>query len=276
MSIKIVSDSAADLLNIDGIEYDVAPLTIITDVKQYVDDENLDVELMASELKAYKGRSSTACPGVGNWLNAFGDAEEIIVFTITGGLSGSYNSACLAKNDYEEEHPDRKVFVVDSLSAGPEITLMVEKAAEYIKEGKTFEDVCEQIMEYKKHTKLLFILESLVNFANNGRVSPVVAKATGLLGIRVVGEASEQGDLSVLDKCRGEKKALATIVNYMKQFGYKGGKVSIGNCANETAAARLKEIILNEFEHAKVECHSLRGLCSFYAEQGGVLVGYEC
>lgn len=276
MSIKIVSDSAADLLNIDGIEYDVAPLTIITDVKQYVDDENLDVELMASELKAYKGRSSTACPGVGNWLNAFGDAEEIIVFTITGGLSGSYNSACLAKNDYEEEHPDRKVFVVDSLSAGPEITLMVEKAVEYIKEGKTFEDVCEQIMEYKKHTKLLFVLESLVNFANNGRVSPVVAKATGLLGIRVVGEASEQGDLSVLDKCRGEKKALATIVNYMKQFGYKGGKVSIGNCANETAAARLKEIILNEFEHAKVECHSLRGLCSFYAEQGGVLVGYEC
>lgn len=276
MSIKIVSDSAADLLNIDGIEYDVAPLTIITDVKQYVDDENLDVELMASELKAYKGRSSTACPGVGNWLNAFGDAEEIIVFTITGGLSGSYNSACLAKNDYEEEHPDRKVFVVDSLSAGPEITLMVEKAAEYIKEGKTFEDVCEQIMEYKKHTKLLFVLESLVNFANNGRVSPVVAKATGLLGIRVVGEASEQGDLSVLDKCRGEKKALATIVNYMKQFGYKGGKVSIGNCANETAAARLKEIILNEFEYAKVECHSLRGLCSFYAEQGGVLVGYEC
>ena len=116
MSIKIVSDSAADLLNIDGIEYDVAPLTIITDVKQYVDDENLDVELMASELKAYKGRSSTACPGVGNWLNAFGDAEEIIVFTITGGLSGSYNSACLAKNDYEEEHPDRKVFVVDSLA----------------------------------------------------------------------------------------------------------------------------------------------------------------
>ena len=120
------------------------------------------------------------------------------------------------------------------------------------------------------------VIDLLVNFANNGRVSPVVAKATGLLGIRVVGEASEQGDLSVLDKCRGEKKALATIVNYMKQFGYKGGKVSIGNCANETAAARLKEIILNEFEHAKVECHSLRGLCSFYAEQGGVLVGYEC
>lgn len=276
MSIKIVSDSAADLLNIDGVDFAVAPLTIITDAKQYIDDGALDVEQMAMELKAYKGRSSTACPGVGNWLDAFGDAEEIIVFTITGTLSGSYNSACLAKNDYEEEHPGRKVFVIDTLSAGPEITLMIEKTAEYIRGGKAFEDICEQITEYQKHTKLLFILESLVNFANNGRVSPVIAKATGLLGIRVVGEASARGDLSVLDKCRGEKKALAAIVNYMKQFGYKGGKVSIGNCANEAAAMKLKEMILAEFKNAKVECHSLRGLCSFYAEQGGVLVGYEC
>ena len=276
MSIKIVSDSAADLLNIDGVDFAVAPLTIITDAKQYIDDGALDVEQMAMELKAYKGRSSTACPGVGNWLDAFGDAEEIIVFTITGTLSGSYNSACLAKNDYEEEHPGRKVFVIDTLSAGPEITLMIEKTAEYIRGGKAFEDICEQITEYQKHTKLLFILESLVNFANNGRVSPVIAKATGLLGIRVVGEASARGDLSVLDKCRGEKKALAAIVNYMKQFGYKGGKVSIGNCANEATAMQLKEMTLAEFKNAKVEGHSLRGLCSFYAEQGGVLVGYEC
>lgn len=276
MSIKIVSDSSADLLRIEGVDFAVAPLTIITDEKQYMDDADLDVEQMASELKAYKGRSSTACPGVGNWLDAFGDAEEIIVFTITGTLSGSYNSACLAKNDYEEEHPGRKVFVIDTLSAGPEITLMIEKAAEYIKEGKAFKDICAQITEYQKHTKLLFILESLVNFANNGRISPVIAKATGLLGIRIVGEASAQGDLSVLDKCRGEKKALAAIVKHMKQFGYRGGKVSIGHCANESATLKLKEMILNEFPKAQIEFHPLRGLCSFYAEKGGVLVGCEC
>lgn len=276
MSIKIVSDSAADLLNIDGVDFAVAPLTIITDEKQYMDDASLDVEQMASELKVYKGRSSTACPGVGNWLDAFGDAKEIIVFTITGTLSGSYNSACLAKNDYEEEHPDRKVFVIDTLSAGPEITLLIEKTAEYVRAGKSFEDICAQITEYQKHTKLLFILESLVNFANNGRVSPVVAKATGLLGIRIVGEASAQGDLSVLDKCRGEKKALAAIIKHMKQFGYRGGKVSIGHCANESVTLKLKEMILTEFPKAQIEFHPLRGLCSFYAEKGGVLIGCEC
>lgn len=276
MSIKIVSDSAADLLNIEGVDFAVAPLTIITDEKQYVDDTELNVEQMASELQAYKGKSSTACPGVGTWLDAFGDAEEIIVFTITGTLSGSYNSACLAKNDYEEEHPGRKVFVIDSLSAGPEITLMVEKTAEYIRDGKSFEEVCDLVMEYKNSTKLFFILESLVNFANNGRVSPVVAKAAGLLGIRIVGDASDKGDLEVLDKARGEKKALFSVFNQMKKFGYNGGVVSMGHCANESVANKLKEMILNEFPKAKIAIHPLRGLCSFYAEKGGLLIGCEC
>lgn len=276
MSIKIVSDSSSDILKIEGVDFASAPLTIITDEKQYADNEELDVEQMASELQAYKGKSSTACPGVGTWLDAFGDAEEIIVFTITSGLSGSYNAACLAKNDYEEEYPGRKVFVVDTLSAGAEITLIIEKAAEYIREGKSFEEVCDLVMEYKKNTKLFFILESLVNFANNGRVSPVVAKAAGLLGIRIVGDASDKGDLEVLDKARGEKKALISVFAQMKKFGYKGGEVSLGHCANESVANKLKEMILSEFPKAKIAIHPLRGLCSFYAEKGGLLIGCEC
>ncbi|MBQ8039828.1 MAG: DegV family protein [Lachnospiraceae bacterium] len=276
MSIKIVSDSASDLLQIESVDFAVAPLTIVTDEKQYIDDANLDVEQMASELKVYKGRSSTACPGIGAWLEAFGDAKEIIVFTLTSALSGSYNAACLAKNDYEGEYPDRKVFVVDTLSAGAEITLIIEKTAEYIRAGKSFEEVCRLITEYQKHTKLFFILESLVNFANNGRVSPVVAKAVGILGIRIVGEASDKGELGILDKCRGEKKALASILSNMKKFGYRGGKVTLGHCANEGVSVKLKEMILNEFTNAQIEVHHLRGLCSFYAEKGGILVGCEC
>lgn len=276
MSIKIVSDSSADLLKLDGVDYAAAPLAIITDENKYIDDANLDVEQMASELQVYKGRSSTACPGVGSWLEAFGDADEIIAFTLTSALSGSYNAACLAKNDYEEEYPDRKVFVVDTLSAGAEITLIIEKTAEYVREGKKFEDICQLITEYQRHTKLFFVLESLVNFANNGRVSPFVAKAAGILGIRIVGEASDKGELGVLDKCRGEKKALLAIVEHMKRFGYRGGKVTMGHCANEPAALKLKEMIIGEFPEAQIEIHKLRGLCSFYAEKGGVLIGCEC
>jgi fatty acid-binding protein DegV len=113
------------------------------------------------------------------------------------------------------------------------------------------------------------------NLVNNGRVSPLVAKVAGLLGIRVVGTASEQGDLKTLNKCRGETKALETIVESLKSVGFKGGKIKISHCLNKKAGEQLKELILKEFSKAKVEITKCRGLCSFYAERGGLLIGFE-
>lgn len=274
-NIKIVADSSADLTSLDGVAFASAPLKIITSDKEYVDDERLDVEQMVDELDKYHGKSSTACPSPADWLNGFGDAETVFCVSITGALSGSYNSACVAKRDYEKQHPNRRVFVIDSLSAGPEIRLIIEKIREYITLGKPFEDICKAIMEYKNKTSLLFMLESMKNLARNGRVNPIVAKAAGLLGIRVVGKASDKGELEPLEKCRGERNALTSIVQNMKKLGTNIGKVHIGHCLNENAANKLKEMIVSEFKSAKVEIYRIRGLCSFYAEKGGLMIGFE-
>lgn len=272
---KIVVDSSADMLSSeDGFLVSV-PLKIITSQKEYVDDAALDVRQMVDDLQSYKGKSSTSCPNANDWIGAFGDAEKVFCVTITGTLSGSYNAACLAKATYEEEHSDRRVFVIDSLSAGPELKLIVEKLEEMITAGAAYEEICEKIKIYQKHTGLLFMLESMKNLANNGRVSPIVAKMAGLLGIRVVGKASERGDLEPLNKCRGEAKALDTIVAHLKSLKYIGGKIHISHCFNEQAAKVLKERILAEFSKAKVEIDKCRALCSFYAEKGGMLIGFE-
>jgi len=275
MSFKIVTDSASDLLSMEGVAFASAPLKIVTAEKEYVDDSALDVKEMVTDLKSYKGRSSTACPSVSDFLDAFGDAKYIFCLTITATLSGSYNAACLAKRDYEEAHPDRHVFVINSLTAGPEIALQARKLADWIKEGLSYESICEKITGYMEQTGLLFILESMNNLANNGRVSPVVAKAAGILGIRAIGKASAKGDLEMLSKCRGENKALAAIVNYLKEFNYKGGRIRIAHSYNEEAAGKLITMIKEHFPSADIECCLLRGLCSFYAELGGLLVGYE-
>ena len=154
--------------------------------------------------------------------------------------------------------------------------VLVEKLEELIGQGKDFDAISKEIAAYQEKTGLMFSLESLKNLANNGRVSTVVAKAAGLLGIRVVGQASARGDLEMLDKCRGQKRALSAIVGRMKEFGYKGGKVRIAHCSNEEAALKLKELIEAEYQDVEIECYKTRGLCSFYAEQGGMLIGYEC
>lgn len=275
MGIRIVADSSADVVTLGKTDFASVPLKIIAGEKEYVDSEALNVREMVEELEAYDGRTSTSCPNANEWLQAFGDAEEVICVAITATLSGSYNAACVAKETYKEQYPDRKVFVLNSLTAGPEIRLMVEKVQKMIGKKLTFGEICDRLTAYTEKTGLMFMLESMKNLANNGRVSPLVARVAGLLGIRVVGKASDRGDLEPLNKCRGEKSALKTIFENMKKHGYNGGRVAIDHCFNEEAGESLKEIIKKEFSKAEIKIRKCRGLCSYYAERGGLLIGYE-
>jgi len=273
--IRIVSDSSSDVLKLDHADFSFSPMKIITSEREFVDDKDLDVEEMANFFDQYKDTSRTSCPNPDDWLSAFGDADDVICVTITSALSGSYNSANTAKQLYESENKGKRVFVLDTLSAGPEITLIVRKLEEFVKNGFDFEEICRRIKEYIKNTGLIFMLKSLKNFANNGRVSPIVAKIAGLAGICIVGKASDEGTLEPSHKCRGEARSLDTLLSDLEKLGLRKGKVSIGHCHNEKAANQLKEMIRAKFESVQIEIHKLRGLCSFYAEKGGLLVGFE-
>lgn len=273
--IRITADSSANLLALDRVPFASAPLKMITDEREFVDDEALDVAAMVDYFRQYKGKSKTSCPNPGDWMASFGDAEDVFCVAITSGLSGSYNAACVAKEMYEAEHEGARVCVIDSLSAGPELTLLVEKLRDLVCQGMDYEEICTAIEEYRQKTGLVFMLESLNNFAANGRVSPAVAKIAGVLGIRIVGKASEQGTLEPTDKCRGEAKSLSTILAHLKEHGLSQGKVQIAHCSNEAAARKLKDMINAEIPGATVAIGENRGLCSYYAEIGGLLVGYE-
>lgn len=272
---RIVVDSSASLYALDGIDFAAVPLKIVTDEREYLDDGTLDAVEMATTLRTYKGKTSTSCPNIGDWLEAYEGADEIYAITITGTLSGSCNAAQLAAEEYQAEHPGAQVFVLDSLSAGPELVLLAEHIRALIEEGKDFDEVCEEMLRYRHHTHLLFSLESLANLARNGRVKPAVAAVARMLGIRVIGQASDAGDLEVLCKTRGEHGALERMVLEMKAHGLTNGRVHIDHCCNAAAAERLKHMVHAVFPEAKVEVGSCGALCSYYAEYGGLMVGYE-
>lgn len=274
-TVKIVADSSANLLRFKEMDFAAAPLKVITSEREFIDDAALDLEDMAAWFASYKGKSKTSCPNPDDWLKAFGDADEVYCVTITSGLSGSYNAACIAKQMYEEANPDKRVCVIDSLSAGPELVLLVEKLEEYLAQDMPYGQICEQIEVYKQQTGLVFMLASLKNFAANGRVSPAVAKIAGVLGIRIVGKASDQGTLEPTNKCRGEAKSLTTLVENLKAAGLSRGKVRIAHCRNEAAARQLTDMLTQAFPRVDVQIHICRGLCSYYAEEGGLLVGFE-
>ncbi len=273
MNIRIITDSASDLTSMEGIDMSYAPMKVCTAEREFTDNDDINVREMVDFLYSYKGRSSSSCPNAEDWLNAFGEAENIVCITITGGLSGSYNSALSAKNIYEGDHPDRHVLVVDSLTAGPEMALMAERVREQALAGKDLVEIEADLKGYK--TELLFALESLRNFANNGRVSKAAAAAAGLLGIRAIGRASDVGTLELLSKTRGEAKTLDGVMGHLKELRCKGGKIFIDHCFAEETVNKLAFKIKAEYPHAQIVIRPTRGLCSFYAELGGFLVGFE-
>lgn len=275
MAYRIVSDSSANLLSLDDVDFSSVSLKIVTDKKEYVDDSTLDVDKMVTELSEYKGRSGSSCPNIQEWLDAFEGADGVFAVTITSGLSGSYASATQAKAVFEKENPSAKVHVVDSLSAGPEPQLIVEKLRELILQGLDFIEVKDAIEKYCRHTHLLFSLASMKNLARNGRTSHAVATIAGVLGIRVVGKASETGTLELLHKCRGPKRTLQITYEAMIENGYFGGKVRIAQCQNPSGADALRSKLLHTWPEADIQIVPCRGLCAFYAEAGGLMIGYE-
>lgn len=274
MRYKIVADSSANLETLTSVPFSSVPLHILAGDEDFIDDSSVDLDRMEHALDTCKS-SGTACPGSSDWLDAFGNAQTVFCITITSSLSGSYASAAMARREYEERYPARHVHIIDSLSTGPEMVLIIEKLQEMILSGMEEAEILREIRNYVQHTHLLFSLKSLTNLANNGRVGRTTAKLAGILGIRIIGQASAKGELELLSKCRGEQSTLSQIVRFMQEKGYAGGKIRIVHNRNEASAYLLYSLMREAFGHVDIRIGTTRALCSYYAEKGGLLIGFE-
>ena len=275
MTIRIVSDSSSDLLTLTGVDYRTVPLKVMCGSKEYVDELGTDVESMVLALQDFDGPSTTSCPNMKEWLDAFEGADEVFAITISSGLSASFSSAEMAVREFLNANPDGKAYIFDSHATGPVERLIIEKLREGIMAGKSFEEIRDETIEYQKRIRILYSLESLNNLARNGRVNPHLARIASTLSIRAIGHASDEGTVELLHRCRGNNRALKTIVKEMASRGCSGGTVHIDHCLNHKAALSLKEMIEKQFPGIDVHINSCGVLCSYYADMGGLIVGYE-
>ncbi len=274
MSLRIVSDSSINMTDLKGADYCTVPLRILSGATEFVDDRQLDVEEMVRYLQESKEKSSTSCPNIDDWRSAFEGADEIIAITISSNLSGSYASCSQAMSEYLQEHPGARGYIFDSLSTGPLMRLLAENAADLSAQGVPFDEIIKKLEYLHRHAFLIFALASMNNLSRNGRVPMAVAKAVGLLNIRIIA-VGENGRIKPVDKCRGEGKLPQIILREMKARNYAGGSIHIDHCLNLPLAERLREEIQNEFPQAHVTIGECRGLCSYYAEKGGIMLCYN-
>ena len=279
MTWKIVADSGCDYRTIENIAVDTlfenVPLSIQVNDEIFIDNAQLNIDDMMKKMYATSSASKSACPSPDDYMKAFDGASNIFVVTITGTLSGSHNSAQVAKKLYLEEHPNVNIHIIDTLSAGGENDLIIKKLNFLIDQGLSYEEVVTEITAYQTKTKLLFVLAKVDNLVKNGRLSKLVGAVVGLLNIRMVGEASQDGKLELLQKARGAKKSLIAAFDELIKAGYVGGQIIIAHRNNLKFCQQFSEMVREKFPQAVIEVIPTSGLCSFYAEENGLLIGYE-
>lgn len=278
MKWNVVTDSSCDLLpssyQSDVIELSSVPFVITVGDQHFVDDEDLDLQKMLHDMEQEKEASHTACPAPGTWLQHFEKASHTFAITISSQLSGSMNSALTAMDMALEEHPEKKIAVLDSKSTGPELVLCVHELERLAREGVDFDEAVARANTFLERTKILFALSSFDNLIKSGRMGKMTGFLARALGMWGIGTASEEGTIVVEGKARGTKKTVRELINRMKERGFAGGRVAISHCDNLTVAQTLKENILQLWGNSEIEIIPTRGLCSYYAERGGLIVGF--
>lgn len=279
MTWKIIADSSCEFKYLEQMPtdtlYERVPLTIQIEDTVFVDDDKLNIDDMMTQMYASSKSASSACPSTEAYLASYQGADAIFVVTVTGTLSGSFNAARVAAEMYKEEHPEVKIHLIDSKSAGGEVDLLVLKLRSLLAQDLSFEQVVEAITAYQEKTKLLFVLAKVDNLVKNGRLNKLIGAVVGLLNIRLVGEASAEGTLEMLQKARGHKKSVTAAMEEMQKVGYQGGKIIIAHRNNDKFVEDFSELVRATYPEAEIDALPTSGLCSFYAEEGGLLMGYE-
>ena len=179
-NIKLILDSSSNMETNEKENLQVVPLTISFGGQDYIDDQTLNMGEFLSNMNKNDVAGKTTCPNIHAWLEALEGTEKAIIITMTSGMSGTFSSALQAKKMYEEKHPLSKIIVVDSRSAGPELTIVAHGIEQMLKGNMRFVDLEEAIADFRMNTHLLFVLQSLHNLSLNGRVAPAAAKIAGL------------------------------------------------------------------------------------------------
>ena len=278
MSFHIVCDSCTDLTEEDLKKgcYTLVPLTLLVDGEEIIDDETFDQADFLAKVAASKESVKSACPAPESYMEAYSKADDIYVVTLSAELSGSYNSAVLGKNLYEEENGTKNIHVVNSRGAATTQVLIARKLNEYASQGMPFEEVVDKIEEYTTSLRTYFVLETLEVLRKNGRLSRLSATIAGALNIKPVMIGTRDGVIQKAAQARGIKKALAKMVEHMGSEGrdLTRRQFVISHCNCYERAVYVKELIKKHLHAEDIDIVDTKGVSSLYACDGGIIVSY--
>lgn len=275
MAYKIIGDSCCDFSKEEKEKYGIVtiPLSLFVDGEEIVDDDGFQQLEFIEKVSKSQQSVKSACPAPEAYLEAYQAEGDIYVVTLSAKLSGSYNSAMVAKDMYEEEYGKKNIHVFDSKSAAAGQHLICKKIMELADKGTKFEEVVEKIEAFIAGMNTYFVLESLETLRKNGRLSNVKAVVANVLNIKPV-MGAEDGEIIQLGQARGVGKALAKMVDAMKTQGVnlEEKTLVLTHCNHLERANKVKEEILQATKVKEVIIVEARGVSTLYANDGGIII----
>jgi len=276
---KIIVDSSCDsnqeLLEKENLELSYIPFSLLLDDEHIMDDQTFEVNAYIDKMRA-AAQVRTAAPSPELYLNEMQGEQDNFVITISSPLSASYSNASIAKQMHEDEGGKGKVHIFDSKSASAGPILIAMKINELIRQNISFEEIVKTVQEYIDSLSTYFVLERYDNLVKNGRINAYVAKVASMLKVKPVC-AEVDGKLAMVDKAMGTSKALAKIVKKIvedKSVKFEERVLAIGHVRCRERAMELKDEILRHVKFKGAVVVETRGLCTTYADDGGIIVSY--
>ena len=217
MNVKIVVDSTADMTPELAAKVDIVPLSVLFGEKEYISGVDITSETFYEMLAQCQELPTTSQPAPYRFEAAFEKAVsqgcEVVCLTCSSKLSGTYQSACIAAEDF-----DGKVKVLDTRTIAIGLGILVEYAVRLAEQGLDAETIFRELTEKKEKVKLLALVDTLEYLKKGGRVSSAVALAGGLLNIKPL-ICVEDGEIVILGKARGNRQGNSLMNQELKKAG---------------------------------------------------------
>lgn len=277
-NIRIVADSSCDLNEElkERLKLTHVPLTITLGDVHYRDDENLDVSKMLDDIeKSPEGPKST-CPSPQDFIEAFKEKGSVFVVTMTAALSGTYNSARLAKDLFIQEHSDKFIHIFNSKGSSVRETLIAIKIKELIDEKLSENEIVEKVNQYIENQKYFFQLGNLDTMIKNGRITKLKGMLANVLNIKPILFANDNGEVELYANIRSEKKSIRTFVDLIGEHCEDISEkiLGISHCEALEKAEALKKAIEEKYSFKEIVIVPTRGLSSTYMNRGGITISF--
>ena len=276
MSYKIVVDSCCELPEnlLSDKRFERVPLGLEVGEYSILDDENFNQAEFLRKVAEYPKCPKSSCPSPERFLESYREeVDHVYAVTLSGHLSGSYNSAVLGKKLYEEKYGKKQIHVVDSQSASGGEAQIALKLMELEEAGCSFEQITEKIDAFRDSVQTYFVLDNLETLRKNGRLSGVKALVATTLSVKPLMEG-QKGEIVQRGQAIGIKKGLAKLVDTLvkEAVDTEGKKLMITHCNCPERAELVRDAILKDIRVKDVLIMDTAGISSMYANDGGVIV----